>query len=742
MRVACGLRFEGLASAVDTQLVIAYGDPVAGWVGGLLAPPEVGSTGINPLTGTWTTGSLRADIAYTDELAALLLQERRRSPLKLSGSIAATTTSLTLTAPYGGEGFPYLWMGDECLKIVSGIGPAYTVARGQLGTTAQAHASGDFVFDAAPYMIPRMVELLYHDLDSGATWVEWRGYINAITPDGARISIDATEFYARWQSATANDDAPPLYGLRYKEDRLYGQLRTPVRTPGNVYPKTVTLHVMGALIPATAINAELINVDARLGDGLLGSSLDFDADYYTTSTTTREQRATNKPKWWQLKKKIAQGSEEFYVTTDETVPLETPVNTPAYEVLVWDASTGIGPTLGVDRYHPLRIALYLLIANPPWGLRLPIDTAGFSAATNATSGLVVRRLALGLDGEPYAPFEVAERLMRAHGFCPTITRDGRYSVRRLESLSISLVSEAADTLISPYPDDPLKRSPPLSAAASSVEAQVGGGLPWERPIPVKVNASTGSARANLLLPREVVRYDLSHLSPRDAQTIALQLASAASLVHYSAPRLTVRVADWRLTGASFDLLAYVTLADLGPLAQPWWVDARGVRVASLTGRLDAIGYILERRLLTDSRTYELTIALQAFIAGTYARERAPHAEILSVEEKDEWFEFTCDGFPGDFDDGDDVAQWSQAGVFLNQMGSVLFTTPTLIAIRKPVIFSVGNVIRFSNSTIYSNAVRYPFTTRPCVALADATETIDRASTTEPADPYGGALGTV
>lgn len=728
-RLAIGLAFEGVHGGDDKILTVGYGVSMPqgvstyAWRAGLTAPPQTSGSEVDPLKGDWTSAGLRATLDATDELCAIFLAESRRTALRCV-AITAAATSLTLSGVYSGEGSPYLWIGDECLKITAGAGPTYTVARGQLGTTAEAHATGDYVHERPPYWVPRPVRIRWHDLNTGEAWGEWTGYVDSVQTDttGARIEIAASELYSRWRSAQANVNAQPLQGFRFKSDRLYGIVTPPegVTIPG-ANGSTVALHMLGALVPATKLDATRLRVDARLGDGLLGSAVDFDAEYFETV------------------QRVAGGTGQAVTVR---TPLETPVTTPVWQVLVWDRARGIGPGGGVDQYHPLTIALYLLGGNPPWGLLLPIDTAGFSNARAATTGLAVDRLVLGLDGEPYSPFEVAEGLMRAYGFAPTRTWDGKYSVRRVAALDVATAFAAQGAPLSPYSDGPLQRRASLVAGSSTIEAQIGT-LPWEQRRSLTVNAVGGSRKARLLRPREVVKYDLGSANPARAEELALQLATTASLHYFGLPRITIRVPDWRDASVTYGLLDPVTIADLGTLAQPWWVDAQGVRIGDLTGRVDAIGVITGVEPNWLHRTYTLTVALLAFSSGVFARERAPAGLIEAIAGTSVTLGATlADDEAALFRAGDIVQAWTRAGTSLGAPTRINSIAGSVITTQSALTGSVGDVLRLSLSTVFTNPTPYnPLTNRAYVYLADSDEIIDRPSAaTEPADPYGGALG--
>lgn len=729
-RLAIGLAFEGVHGGGDKILCVGYGVSMPqdastyAWRAGLTAPPQTSASEVDPLKGEWTSAGLRATLDATNELCAIFLAESRRTALRCV-AITAASTSLTLSGVYSGEGSPYLWIGDECLKITAGTGPSYTVARGQLGTTAEAHETGDYVHERPPYWVPRPVRIRWHDLDTGEAWGEWTGYVDSVQTDttGARIEIAASELYSRWRSAQANVNAQPLQGFRFKNDRLYGIVSPPegVTIPG-ANGSTVALHMLGALVPATKLDSTRLRVGARLGDGLLGSAVDFDAEYFETV------------------QRVAGGTGQTVTTR---TPLETPVTTPVWQVLVWDRSLGIAPSGGgVDAFHPIRIASYLLGGNPPWGLRLPIDTAGFSNAASATTGLAIDRLVLGLDGEPYSPFEIAEGLMRAYGFAPTRTWDGKYSVKRIAALDVATAFAAAGLPVSPYTDGPLQRRASLIAGSSTIEAQIGT-LPWEQRRSLTVNAVGGSRKARLLRPREVIKYDLGSASPARAEELALQLATTASLHYFGLPRITIRVADWRDADVTYGLLDPVTIADLGTLAQPWWVDAQGVRIGDLTGRVDAIGVITGVEPDWRNRTYTLTVALLAFSSGVFARERAPAGVIEAIAGTSVTLGATlADDEASYFRVKDIVQAYTRAGVALGSASRIDAIVGSVITTQSALTGSVGDVLRLVQSAAFFNSEPYsPLTNRAYVFLADSDEVIDRPSAaTEPADPYGGALG--
>lgn len=734
MRLAVGLALEGIPGPDASKVLgvcLGYGEemPDAGlrsWVAGLLAPPELGETTVNPLTGAWATSGMSAQFAGNDELCAILLREERRSAYSLATALTSSATEMVLTASLPG-GIGAVWIGDETLRITdASLAPTYTVERGAYGSTQAAHDAGKQVTMWAPYWVPRLVTLIYHDIDSGFEWAEWRGYIDSINLRGATIALTATEFYQRWSQARANLDAPDLStgsSLRFTGPRqiagaAFGASRAR-SADGPTY-----LHAAGAVLRARYIASASPRhqVNESLDSLLWRAQVTSQAQRY--SQTRRPNDPPDLP--------------------DRELFADAPVTTPIYEVLVWDRAQDISPTAGIDRFHPVRIAQYLLEVGGSFGLRLPIQTALFSQAINAAPDLQIDRLVLGWSGEPYRPFEVAEQLMRSYGYQPTITVDGRYGVRRFRALDVQSLFAAQDSPISPYADGPLERLSAYTSASAAIEISVGGGVPWEAPARLEILGTGASRRALLITERERTSYAIPFVESGRALDVALAFASSVELLTYSLPRLKVRVADWRVTGASYDLLQDVLLADLGSLITPWWVDAQGQRVGDLTGRIDAVGRIVGRRLLTANRTYELTLILMAFSSGTYARERGPAGVIEDVGGATIKLTNTLNSDEASFFRiGDKVRVVTRRGAPVSSVGEVTSTGANTVLTSPALTGNPGDVLRLSNGVNFTNDNPYaPLTNRAYVLLGDGNQEVRSATAIEPADPYGGGLGVI
>jgi hypothetical protein len=706
--IAIGIAIEGIPGASDPTLIrcLAYGDtlPTSStyeWEHGLVEiPADFSSTSVDPFEGTWSTSSTTFKVSASDTLAGLLLREDRFPLNALNGALTTSATSVTLDSTASGT---VLFAGDETMLITAGSNP-YTVTRGALGSTVQAHDDNAYVGEHPAYWVPREISVVYYDLTTDEEWVEWRGYIDDVLMEGPVISLPCTEFYQRWSQASANIGAVDLNaqgGWR----RKYGT------------------RVVGGYAGASTIRTSTGNVALQMGDticiGQWVSSGRFVGDFNAGSP-------------------IYGGELDLNEAGQDVFPHAV------YEVLLWDRDLDIAPITGTDRFHPLRIVMELLTGenlDAQWSVSLGIDTTLIQAEIDANPGLQIDHLALGINGESYNPFEVAERIARLYGYSPSITVNGDYTFKRLKVLDISAYQDAQDNTISVYRDLPLSRTSSKASGASSIKVEVGGVVPWRTPDGVRVDAVGGSRRALLLTDREKVSYDASTIKRDRTVEIATQLADSVVMIHYGMPRLTVRVVDHRVTGADYDLLGTVQLSDLGTLVTAWWTDAQGNRVANVSGRIDAVGVVIERRLNGANRTYDLTLLLIAFGRGQYARERAPSAEVKSVATD----EVTVDnaihaGEASYFTIGDEVQFWNRDG---SQADATVYTVTGIAGDVLQIVghaASAGEIVRLAVSTSYANSTRYSVTDRPYTYFADANDEIARSGDTDDADIYGGGLG--
>ena len=713
-RIAIGIAIEGIPGPSGAlQRCIAFGGtmPTSAtyeWTQGLTAiPQDFSSSSIDPFEGTWQTSAATFSVSANDDYAGLLMREDRFPALTLAGTISDTTTTILLSDIATGT---TLYVGDETMRITAGSNP-YTVERGAFGSTAQAHDAGTFASEHPSYWVPREIAVVYYDLEADEEWIEWRGYIDDISMVNARIELSCSEFYSRWSQARANLSPQNLNAqgtFRYRfKDRVAGS--APYVSSITSSSDDVALQMGEALMLgqwiSPASGGPRFFEDASPGSTLYGGDLDVDG-------TPGEAFAH-----------------------------------PVWELALWDRELDIYPTSNTgDQFHPLRICLDLLGQGTlfdQWAVKLPVDVSAFEAEIAATPGLVIDRFVLGIDGAPYRPFEKAESLMRLYGYTPSITVNGDYSIKRLKVLDIETYQRVSSAPLSAYRDLPYERSASAASGASDIQVTVGGAVPGEVAQPVTISAVGGSARAQLLTERETTNYDASFISPDKALAVATQITDSAIMIHYGLPRLRVLVADYRITGADYDLGAEVLLESLGHLATPWWVDRNGARIGDLTGRIDGVGVIVERRLRAATRTYELTLLLVAFSTGTFARERAPAAVIDSASGE----VATCantfhDDEASYFTVGDEVSLWSRDGEVVAAGPFVISAISGDDITINSATPAAGQIVRIASSSDFDNDTRYSLTNRPYTYLADANQQIDTppGQDTDPADIYGGGLG--
>lgn len=709
------------------------------WTNALVDHPNLSDTSVNPFQARWNTSGLQVNMFGNDFLSSLFLNQDNYGFNVLQDAIGASQLSGILNllkidrAPNNGT---TIFIGDEAISVdsfmtVDGLGITTYALRGAFGTTQATHPAGSYVSTQPNYWVPREVKLVYFDMDTGDEWVEWRGYVDDISLNKSKINLKATEFYKRWQGAEANVDAPNLifYGdFYYQNGRVTGNAKLRSRSRGTNGP--IYLQVDEGMIEANFFSTSgTIGFNRLLTDSLMGSRLEDKA--IVENGISRRGKV----------EKI-------------------------YELLAWDKDRGIGPTLGVDRWHPLRIAQWLITARRPMALELKIDNAAFSAEINATKQFEIDRLILGWNGQPYKPFEEAEKLMRAFGFSPVITTDGKYSVKRYRAFDIKVFLEASkvENQLTVYQDGPLERLPSYTTGAGRIEVKVGG-LPWEDTPSLEIITSGATNVAYLQTNAERTVFDMPFIKPTNLLLAGQLITSASTLIINSPPRIKVRVPDYKVTGANFDLLSDVTLADLGNIESAWWVDAEGERkiVGLTTDELALVGRVISRKLIPKNRTFELTLLLINFPLYGFGRERAPSALITSATKlAGNAMEVDVEtGFGEYFRTGDDVFATTGRGVrrdnFTFEIQEIDVDTIVLLGDFRPLTAadffnaSYSTFLRCASSAVYSNATSSneyaAFTDRPYTYLSSLSDDnglpiIVRESDpkeTENADIYAGGF---
>ena len=699
------------------------------WLPGLVSEPFSVETSINPFTGEWNVSSFTFELSNNNSIATYLLRTLQKPDDFLT---IAMDESLTAFIPVSGTYSvnDAIFMGDETLRVTADLGSGlYTVERGAYGSTPEAHAAGTAITTHPSYWVPRLVTLVSQDVATGVETIRWRGYIDPpeTSEDGARIILRTREAYTRWRSIKLNNNPVDLNTSRQLRRRSN-------RIVGNAANVEVTTRSSAGWIAVQTKNA--VHAAQLTGSGTVLFQL------FSEETAA----GANPPRLDSVLELEDLGDGVFEQAWDE----------PVWEVLVWDRigdeanpSRTISPLTGDDAFHPVRIARELLEQNElpdGWTADLGhIDFSAFDDAIAATPDLQIDQLILGVGGQPFSPFEVAEELLRAHGFIPSITDRGTYSAELFRTLNLGDVQQATNGGVSPYEDGPLHWKPAFSAGSAEISASVGAylGKPGHKGV---VRAVGGSKRAAILNERERVAFDMPFYRAARGPAILQELSNAAALLYYDLPRMRVRAADTLITGVAYDLGAFIPIDDLGTLETPWWVDRDGNRIEGpdLDGRTDAIGLLVARKLHTDNLTYTLTFVFMGYRTGGYARYRGPAAVVSSWSAPNITVANTfTDSDAGFFDGGDEVQLFSRDGVKKGNVATI-DSIPSANVIKMSGAFGVtpaaGDILWLASSDVYFNDSRYPVTGRPYCHFADANEEIDHNSGVEQADEYSGGMG--
>lgn len=723
-RVLLGFAFEGCGISTAKSAGICLHDsahpaPASSsyeWIPALAVTPSGLDTTINPYTGDWAVSSYTVDISGSDRMRALFFTEQHTP----SGALDSALTSTAATVPYDVPGLAgqVIWVNDEAILLgtySSGVG--YTSStRAYWGTSRQFHIAGSYVYeDATPYWESRLVTMVEHDLSDGTETVRWRGLITDMRTDesGARITIETIEILGALRDAQTNLDAVdwvPVGSPRYGFSKLFVAEWEPQVVRGST---TALMQVGDNFIAGATLNSE--------GTGLL-------VPLSGTSGITQSE-----------------------------LELEGKLPSKVYEVCMLSSFATLP-----EPAHPVAICLALLtstgkghngdydILTERFGLGIDyLDFTRWTDAITAYPDLTIDRLLLGWNGEPVDVLQEAQKILRVFGFFITVTSTGLLGLARLRLFDISDIETAQATTI--YPDGPLQWLRSFGSAAKEVVAIVGG-LPWEKTSRLTIREARRSRRTALLGDARTYDLDLSVLDPsrleisdRESSLLSTSLASMLFLGIDAAPRLRVRVPDYRMSSTltSLDLGDLIVIPSV-EVEDGWLLDPEGNLVED-GDDLRFYGMLVGRLWDAVNHTYTLELILMNYRVNNYARLRAPAAVV------DAWdaggLLLTLDGTEygagsnpaSQFEAGDEVTLWNADGT-LYASGFHVVDVPNgdelelnVAPVPAP---KAGVVLRVAASDVFDNDSRYSGIKRPWAYAAPADGDFDDADGNSTSDIYG------
>ena len=722
-RVLLGFAFEGCGISTAKSAGICLHDsahpaPASSsyeWIPALAVTPSGLDTTINPYTGDWAVSSYTVDISGSDRMRALFFTEQHTP----SGALDSALTSTAATVPYDVPGLAgqVIWVNDEAILLgtySSGVG--YTSStRAYWGTSRQFHIAGSYVYeDATPYWESRLVTMVEHDLSDGTETVRWRGLITDMRTDerGARITIETIEILGALRDAQTNLDAVAWPVSRAINTATYARQITGW-TPQVVRGATVGYFQIGPdfIIEGAPDDAGTVTL-VTSGFGLVGTVASED--------TTKD---------------LSSVYEVCILQSFATLPEPTH---PVAICLALLTSTGKGHNTSYD------------ILTERFGLGIDyLDFTKWTDAIAAYPDLSVDRLLLGWDGESVDVLQEVQAILRVYGFFITVTSTGLLGLARLRLLDIGDVDSVQSTTI--YPDGPLQWLRSFGNAAQEVVAIVGG-LPWEESSTIVLREARRSRRTALLGDARTYDIDLSILSPervqvssRESSVLASSLASLLYLGIDAAPRLRVRVPDYRMSSTltSLDLGDIIVIPSV-EVEDGWLLDPEGNLVEDGTD-VRFYGMLVGRLWDAITHSYTLELVLMNYRVNNYARLRAPAATV------DAWdgagLLLTLDGTDygagsdpaSQFEAGDEVTLWNADGT-LYASGFHVVDVPSgdeleLNAAPSPTPKS-GLVLRVAASDVFDNDSRYSGTKRPFAYAAPADGDFDDVDGDSTSDIYG------
>ena len=134
-----------------------------------------------------------------------LLHFSQQYTTSLSSAVSKTATSIPIKSQGLLSSSGTVWIGKEAVSYTSIVSDTLTgCARGQLGTTAEAHTSGATCYSYVPSLLGRKCTLTWFDLDNTSSQTtRYTGIIDAVDFSDARFVLSIVSTRIAFEDATA-----------------------------------------------------------------------------------------------------------------------------------------------------------------------------------------------------------------------------------------------------------------------------------------------------------------------------------------------------------------------------------------------------------------------------------------------------------------------------------------------------------------------------------------------------------
>ena len=611
----------------------------------------------------WPTfsGAMQA----VDEAAERFVWTQFRAQTTLEERITASDTTIKLDrADLAGH---IIYIGDETIRLGSATGTSggvttYDVATGGRGyytSEARGHEAEATVFTRTPYFDARRARLYTGELIGSTVDLEQRGQgllVGNVIQDRGRLMFNTREAGARLKEVKGGKKDRRISDDGWLEYKNLNRGNENGAIGGSTY-----LYDNRIVKPEADDTGVFFDACVQVGEYAFRADLEFDT---STPNGFFEVSVSGTPLFGKTAQKEDFEGEDIEGSTGKRL------DDPAFEIFGVDRFKNVSPlhriaeALGeVFRWHKLTYyaAFHLStrqtsadpssfdVLQPGWSLNASwmfVDSIvdDIKTLVRQTSDLVVDRIAIGADNEAVdlRAFCIRE-LLHPH-FCESIGPDGKLTIERVRTPTISDHDGALGRPVKPLHSETLTLDPARDRVKSSIQATLGDTeLTEGRSAFVETSANTQQRRNDYDNGRELT-VDWSTVDPvRRAGTlnrggsvedrvsyVVDTLIDQLQLQSYPNQRLTFLAEDQKSLTADYRTMEFVNLGDLD-LEPEWIVDNDGNRVSNFS-EIEATGMVVGRQFhLTDqqrSTGYTLTVL---FVGDGLTRWRSPSGKIQGVE---------------------------------------------------------------------------------------------------------------